>query len=230
VTEAGIWSRKFLAYEFSQPELLQRALTHRSKSSVNSERLEFLGDAVLGLVIAEALHEGQTGADEGSLSRWRASLVRKETLVQIAAELSLGDAIQLGSGESRSGGHHRESILADGLEAIFGAVFLDSSFQQAQELILRLYDSRLRNLPASEALKDSKTRLQEALQSAGHAVPVYEVENEEGPPHDRQFEVSCRLPNLNINTTGTGSSRRKAEQLAAADALTILNDGSNGSP
>jgi ribonuclease-3 len=227
VKTAGNWSRKYLAYEFSQPALLDRALTHRSKSATNNERLEFLGDAVLGLVIAAALHETQPDADEGDLSRLRASLVRKETLVEIAAEVSLGDAIQLGSGELRSGGHHRDSILADGLEAILGAIYLDSGLDQTRQLILRLYKRRLDNLPATETLKDPKTRLQEGLQSESHTVPVYEVENETGPAHDRHFKVSCKLEKLDIHTTGTGSSRRKAEQAAAADALTIFNDRKN---
>ena len=171
MTNTGTWSQKYLAYEFNTPALLERALTHKSKSAVNNERLEFLGDAVLGLVIADALHEAEPDASEGNLSRFRAALVRKETLAEIAAEIDLTLVLRLGSGESRSGGHQRDSILADGLEAVFGAVYLDSSFGRVQELILSLYETRLANLPAADDLKDPKTRLQEALQSTGYPIP-----------------------------------------------------------
>lgn len=224
------WSKKYLAYEFREPSLLERSLTHKSKSSTNNERLEFLGDAVLGLVIAEALHQVRPDSDEGSLSRHRAALVRRETLADIAADISLGGRMYFGGGELRSGGHQRQSILADGLEAIFGAIYLDGGFEQVRSVILGLYARRLDNLPESEQLKDSKTRLQEALQSAGHAVPVYKVENEAGPPHARSFRVSCVVHELTIYTLGSGTSRRKAEQAAAEEALLILNDGNNGIP
>ncbi|MDP6436877.1 MAG: ribonuclease III [Gammaproteobacteria bacterium] len=230
MTEPGVWSRKHLQYEFKQAELLARALTHRSRSDNNNERLEFLGDAVLGLVIADKLHKDLPDSDEGSLSRQRAALVRKETLADISGGAGLGDAMLLGSGESRSGGHQRTSILADGLEAVFGAVYLDGGFEAATRVILHLYGKRLEDLPESEALKDPKTRLQEALQSAGHAVPVYDVKSEEGPPHARNFEVVCTISGLDISTTGNGSSRRKAEQSAATEALNILNNGNSGSP
>lgn len=229
MTEPGDWSRKHLQYEFKQAELLARALTHRSRSDNHNERLEFLGDAVLGLVVAHELHKALPNSDEGSLSRQRAALVRRETLTDISKHAKLGDVLLLGSGESRSGGHQRASILADGLEAVVGAVYLDGGLDAATAVILRLYGDRLRKLPESEDLKDPKTRLQEALQSTGHAVPVYDVRSEEGPPHARRFEVVCTISKLGISTTGNGSSRRKAEQTAAAEALSILDNDDSGS-
>ncbi len=230
MTEPGVWSRKHLQYEFQQAELLAMALTHRSRSDENNERLEFLGDAVLGLVIADELQKALPDSDEGSLSRQRAALVRKETLADISVGAELGEVMLLGSGEARSGGHQRASILADGMEAIFGAVYLDGGFDAATRVILQLYGERLEKLPDSEELKDPKTRLQEALQSAGHAVPVYNAESEEGPPHARKFVCMCMISELNISTTGNGSSRQKAEQAAAAEALNILNNDKSGSP
>jgi ribonuclease-3 len=230
VTEPGSWSRKHLQYEFKQAGLLARALTHRSKSDNNNERLEFLGDAVLGLVIADELHKVLPESDEGSLSRQHSSLVRNETLADISAAVGLGDIMLLGSGDSRSGGHQRASTLADGLEAIVGAVYLDGGLDAATDVILRLYGSRLEDLPESDELKDPKTLLQEALQSGGREVPVYDVGHEEGPPHARSFVCVCTISELDISTTGKGSSHRKAEQAAAAEALNILNNDKSRSP
>lgn len=216
------WANQYLGYRFSDPGLLTQALTHKSRSENNNERLEFLGDAVLGLVIAEALYQVESIADEGALSRLRASLVRRETLAEIAVEMSLGDRLLLGSGEARSGGHHRQSIMADALEALIGAVFLDGGFDRCRDTVLAIYRSRLEDLPDVEAVKDPKTQLQERLQADGYAVPVYEVLGESGPPHARRFEVSCSVSELQLQATASGSSRRRAEQMAAARAIEQL--------
>ena len=222
---AGAWSRKQFGYQFSTDKLLELALTHKSFSSKNNERLEFLGDAVLGFVIAEALYLQETVADEGGLTRLRASLVKRETLAEIARSINLGKVMQLGVGESRAGSHQRQSILADGLEAVFGAVHIDGGYSAAKTVILRLFDERLASLPDLETLKDPKTMLQEALQAVGLPVPVYRVEHEEGPPHEREFDVSCHIEERSIRTSGRASSRRAAEQDAAAKALLLLGDG-----
>jgi ribonuclease-3 len=219
LTPADQWARKYLGYEFSHSALLEQALTHKSRSSYNNERLEFLGDAVLGLVVAENLFSRQQSADEGTLSRMRASLVRRETLADLAAELHLGDAMLLGSGEYRTGGQQRASILADGLEAIFGAILLDAGFATARTVILTIFASRLENLPDADQLKDSKTILQERLQAEALTVPVYTVISESGPAHAKVFEVMCCIEDLAIETVGKAKSRRIAEQVAAASAL-----------
>lgn len=213
------WASKYLGYEFSTPALLERALTHKSRSSLNNERLEFLGDAVLGFVIAEVLYAREQLADEGALSRMRASLVRGDTLAELAAELQLGDVILLGGGEYRTGGQQRRSILADGLEAVLGAILLDADYATARSIILNLFASRLASLPNVEDLKDSKTLLQERLQADSLAVPVYTVISEAGPAHARVFEVTCQIEAMGIETVGKGQSRRVAEQVAAANAL-----------
>lgn len=222
---AGAWSRKQFGYQFSTDKLLELALTHKSFSSKNNERLEFLGDAVLGFVIAEALYLQETAVDEGGLTRLRASLVKRETLAEIARSINLGKVMQLGVGESRAGSHQRQSILADGLEAVFGAVLIDGGNSAAKTVILRLFEERLASLPDLETLKDPKTMLQEALQAVGLPIPVYKVEHEEGPPHEREFDVSCHIEERSIRTSGRASSRRAAEQDAAAKALLLLGDG-----
>ena len=222
MSTAENWSRRKLGYEFSDPNLLELALTHKSHSSANNERLEFLGDALLGAVIASALFRQEVSVDEGMLSRLRASLVRRETLAEIAGETGLGDMLRLGSGEARSGGHQRQSILADSLEAVFGAIYLDGGFTAVRRVILGLYSARLADLPRSNALKDPKTLLQESLQGQGIDVPDYIVLSEEGPPHNRMFAVACRIPSLEIETRGVASSRRRAEQIAAAKAADLL--------
>jgi ribonuclease-3 len=224
VTPGENWSLKYLNYEFSLPELIRQALTHKSKSAGNNERLEFLGDAVLDLVISEALYQQEAAADEGVLSRLRAILVRRETLAKLAAELHLGDMLLLGSGEARSGGHQRQSIMADGLEAVFGAVFLDGGYAAVREVILNIYATRLATLPDAESLKDPKTVLQERLQAQAIGVPVYTVLSEEGPPHARKFEVMCRIEELQLEAKGAATSRKRAEQAAAVTVLEMLDE------
>lgn len=211
-----------LQHEFQSLSLLQQALTHRSASNTNNERLEFLGDAVLGLVIADALYARYPRATEGELSRLRATLVKKPTLAGIARELDLGEYLQLGSGELKSGGFRRDSILADALEAIIGAVYLDAGFGASAGLVQRLYRQRLQSLPDAAALKDPKTRLQEHLQSRRIELPTYNVVNVSGKAHAQTFEVECHILELDRTSHGRGSSRRKAEQSAAADMLREL--------
>ena len=221
--KALAWARTQLKYEFKDEDLLQQAITHRSFGAINNERLEFLGDSVLGHVMAEALFRRQIETDEGGLTRLRALLVRGKTLAEIARGLRLGDIMRLGSGETRGGDHQRDSILADGLEAVFGAILLDGGIEAVREVILRLYAERLESLPSTEELKDPKSRLQESLQGDGLPLPDYQVVREEGPPHDRSFEVICSINDLNIRTSGEGTSRRAAEQRAATAALAQLH-------
>jgi ribonuclease III len=217
------WLLKTLDYEFADPELLEKALTHRSATGHSNERLEFLGDAVLDFVISDAVYHRRPAANEGDLSRLRASLVNDRALAGLSAALGLGDHIKLGGGEKKTGGHRRASILADALEALFGAVYLDRGFGAAESLILRVYTDKLAGLPDSETLKDAKTRLQEYLQGRGHELPEYSVTDVSGKPHRRSFTVTCRLAALQLEATGTGSSRRVAEQLAAGEVLAIIS-------
>ncbi len=200
-------------FPFAQSELRDAALTHRSAGNQHNERLEFLGDAVLNFVIAEALYQALPKADEGALTRLRAHLVRGETLAEIAREMQLGMVIELGQGELRSGGHQRASIQADAFEALLGAIFLDSGFATVREQILQIYAGRLAALPDAETLKDPKTRLQELLQSQGCELPRYDVINESGPQHRKTFVVECRTSDVQV--VGRGGSRRQAEQAAA---------------
>ncbi|MEO8443405.1 MAG: ribonuclease III [Gammaproteobacteria bacterium] len=216
------WAGGSLGYRFEDEQLLDLALTHRSAGGASNERLEFLGDAALGLVIAEALHAAHADADEGTLSRLRARLVRRETLETIARELALGDLLHLGPGELRAGGHRRGSILANSLEAVFGAVFLDGGWDATRQVILKLLGERIAALDADEELRDPKTRLQEFLQAQGHALPVYAVERVSGAAHAQHFDVICRLPTPVLEVRGAGSSRRAAEQEAAEQALRAL--------
>ncbi len=209
-----------LAYRFQSPELLDVALTHRSATGGNNERLEFLGDAVLNLVIAAELYRRYPRASEGELSRLRASLVNKQTLASLARRLSLGDYLRLGSGELKSGGYRRESILADAMEALFGAVYQDGDFQACRQLILSLFDKQLTHLPDVSELKDPKTRLQEYLQARQRPLPIYSVLETSGEAHARRFKVECRIDKL--RTVAEGTSRRKSEQEAARKALELL--------
>ena len=211
-----------LGYPFQSPELLQLAVTHRSVGSPNNERLEFLGDAVLGSVIAKALFDRFPQAKEGQLSRIRASLVRRETLAEIARELELGDYLILGQGELKSGGHHRDSILADCVEAIIGAIQEDSDFAVAKQCVLTLFASRLTQADLGCAQKDPKTQLQEWLQANQLALPVYSVLETTGDPHDRYFTVECRVESCDVQIKGVASSRRLAEQIAARNVLQEL--------
>lgn len=222
MSESGRWSKQTLAYHFQNRSLLDQALSHRSAGGVNNERLEFLGDALLGMVVAETLYHTLPDADEGYLSRLRAHLVRKETLAEIAVEISLGEQIRLGAGELKSGGHRRASILANGLEAVLGAVFLDGGYGAARDVVVQLLRTRLGALPSHEKLKDPKTRLQEALQSNNRELPVYSIDAVSGQDHRQRFTASCRLPDARIHTTGDGRSRRQAEQAAAAAMIAVL--------
>lgn len=211
-----------LGYGFKSVQLLAQALTHRSASSCNNERLEFLGDAVLSCVISTELYNRFSEADEGSLSRLRASLVRGETLAAVARSLALGDYLRLGSGELKSGGFRRESILADAFEAIIGGIYLDGGIESARAFILRLFGERLDKASPVAAAKDPKTRLQEFLQSRRRALPTYTVLAVEGQAHAQKFRVSCEVEGLETAALGEGSSRRKAEQAAAREALKAL--------
>lgn len=215
--------QRALGYQFSNIALLTLALTHRSKGASNNERLEFLGDAILGFVAADLLYTEFDSAPEGHLSRFRASLVKKETLAELAREFSLGDHLLLGSGELKSGGFRRDSILADGVEAIIGAIYLDSSLDNARTFIEKCLAPRIANLSAENELKDPKTRLQEFLQARRLSLPVYAVTGTSGDEHDQQFEVSCTVEGLPQPSVGIGSSRRKAEQTAAEQALALLD-------
>ncbi len=207
-------------YQFKKDELLQQAMTHRSFSkNRNNETLEFLGDSILGLVISEHLYLRLEDATEGELSRIRASLVKEEALATVARDINLGDFLQLGSGELKSGGYRRASILSDAMEALFGAIYLDGGFEQCRKTILFLYDDYLVTLPSPGDLKDPKTTLQEYLQSHKHDLPEYEVIKTEGKSHDQTFTVECRIDAMSISTKGKGSSRKKAEQMAASRAL-----------
>lgn len=215
---------KALDYIFNNQDLFKEALTHRSASPVNNERLEFLGDSILNFVIAAELYDRYPDSPEGDLSRLRASLVKKEGLVKIANDLSLGDYLSLGSGEMKSGGHRRDSIQADAVEAIFGAVYLDSGFDACQKIILSLYQHQLDHAPDPATLKDPKTRLQELLQGRKLALPSYEVLDVSGKSHQQTFLVSCSIDELSVVTEGKASSRRKAEQKAALKAIDALNE------
>ena len=210
-----------LGYTFTDDALLRTALTHRSAAGTNNERLEFLGDSILNFVIAEALFEHYPKAREGELSRLRASLVKGDTLADAARAIELGDYLNLGSGELKSGGFRRDSILADALEALLAAVYLDSDFATCRALIRRLFGPQLAALPAADQLKDPKTRLQEALQARQQALPVYDVLAVSGEPHDQKFTVRCTIDN-GLVTVAEGASRRKAEQEAARQALRQL--------
>lgn len=207
-----------LGYQFNDQALLNQALTHRSLSGRNNERLEYLGDALLNFIVGAALYEVRPKAEEGALSRLRASLVREESLAQLARELQLGEVIHLGESELKSGGFRRDSILADAFEALLGAIYLDGGFAAAQDVGRRLFTALLESLPDPESLKDPKTRLQEWLQARSRPLPRYEVLQEEGPPHARRFHVSCALIDAELRTEAEAGSRRYAEQ-QAADAM-----------
>lgn len=208
-----------LGHGFRSGDLLEQALTHRSAGSANNERLEFLGDALIGFVIAEALLDAFSDADEGSLSRMRASVVKRESLARLARDLDLGTYLRLGSGELRSGGYTRDSILSDALEAILGAIYLDAGYDAAREVVLRLFREPLRLAGAQRGGKDPKTRLQELLQARKRPIPEYDVTDIGGTQHAQSFTVTCVLPDDRRASQGVGSSRRRAEQAAAAAML-----------
>jgi len=214
--------QRTLAYQFKNVSLLSQALTHRSKGSTNNERLEFLGDSILGFVAADLLYSQFQQSPEGHLSRFRASLVKKETLAELAREFSLGEYLRLGSGELKSGGFRRASILADAMEAIFGAMYLDGGLDHVRRLIERCLTTRLEKLSAEMDLKDPKTRLQEYLQARRLELPEYTVTETHGDAHEQEFEVQCTVAGLKKPVKGEGPSRRKAEQAAAQLALDLL--------
>ncbi len=212
-----------LTYQFQNPELLELALTHRSYGPVNNERLEFLGDAILGMVVADVLFKTHSGVSEGALTRLRAAVVRGETLADIATQLNLGEYIQVGSSEKKSGAIRRRSILADTLEAVFAAVYLDGGINEVIRVITELTSKTIANLPAADQLKDPKTQLQEWLQARSREIPEYEMVAESGADHAKEFVVVCKLAdNPDISFTASGSSRRRAQQQAAEDMLSHL--------
>jgi ribonuclease-3 len=211
-----------IGYDFKDESLIKLALTHRSKGGKNNERLEFLGDSIVNFVVAEALFHKFPDAKEGKLSRLRAGLVRGTTLAELGRDFDLGEFLVLGSGELKSGGFNRESILADAVEAIIGAIYLDAGMDVVTKHIHQWYGERLTELKMDGVLKDSKTRLQEYLQKSQDRLPVYEVTEVFGQAHDQKFKVSCRVEALPEVTLGVGSSRRIAEQNAAKKALKAL--------
>lgn len=227
---AGQWLRDKLGYECRDPALLEAALTHRSAGGAHNERLEFLGDAVLNCVVAKLVFSEFAAADEGDLSRFRSSLVSGASLAVIAAEIDLGSQLRLGSGELKSGGFRRASILADALEALFGAVYLDGGFDAAAGVVERLFIPRLDRLPSAAELKDPKTRLQEALQARGLPLPSYSVESISGEAHNQLFEVRCSVASLGLKVSANGPSRRRAEQAAAQLLLNALREAQQVSP
>ncbi|HEY5790615.1 MAG TPA: ribonuclease III [Gammaproteobacteria bacterium] len=216
----GLASR--LGHRFAEPALLEQALTHRSAGAPHNERLEFLGDALLGMVIAAELYARYPHAGEGELTRMRASLVRRETLAQVARELDLGGQLRLGGGELKSGGFRRDSVLANAVEALLGAIYLDGGYLAGREVLRRLFAARLDELPAAALAKDPKSRLQEFLQGRGRPLPEYRVVATEGADHRRRYTVECQVEGLPGTCVGTGSSRRRAEQEAASLALAAL--------
>jgi ribonuclease III len=211
--------RSLLPAALLEEGLLERALTHRSAGGHHNERLEFLGDAVLGLVIADALHQRLPQATEGDLTRLRAALVNRESLAELARVSGLEGQLTLGEGERKSGGHRRDSILADALEALIGASFAVAGFEEARRFVLAVFADRLADLPSAQSLKDPKTQLQERLQGRGEGLPEYRILEVSGPDHKRQFVAEVWLPGRAWGQRGEGPSRRRAEQAAAAAAL-----------
>jgi ribonuclease-3 len=213
---------KRIGYSFTEPKHLLQALTHRSAKGAHNERLEFLGDSILGFVIAESLFIKFPKHDEGDLTRMRSSLVKGVTLAEVGRDFKLGDYLILGPGELKSGGHRRDSILEDAVEAIIGAVYLDSNLATCKTLILSWFEQRLADIKPGNEQKDPKTRLQEYLQGRKIALPVYEVIDTSGQSHNQQFTVRCTTSILKAEVVTKGSSRRKAEQEAALQVLALI--------
>lgn len=211
-----------IGYSFQDESLAMLALTHRSKGTNNNERLEFLGDAVLSVVISESLYARFPEAKEGKLSRLRASIVKGETLTKVAQQLQLGDFLLLGSGELKSGGHKRDSILADSVEALIGAIYLEAGLEVTRARILAWFDTYLAKLSLTDSIKDPKSQLQERQQASGSRLPKYTVVSVSGPGNEQEFVVSCHIPELPEPLQASGSSRRYAEQAAAALVLDAL--------
>jgi ribonuclease-3 len=214
--------QKRLGHVFAEPQLLRQALIHRSYGQGHNERLEFLGDAVLNLAVSKLLFDRLSASDEGDLTRVRAHLVREASLHQTALALNLGALIRMSEGEAKGGGAHRPSILADAMEAVLGAVYLDAGMDAAQALVARLLGERMAQGSAEAWRKDPKTELQEQLQGRRLPVPAYRIVATRGQPHAQTFEVVCEVPSLNLNTHGEGNSRRNAEQQAARKMLALL--------
>jgi ribonuclease III len=210
-----------LNYTFNSPDLRERALSHRSVGARNNERLEFLGDGLVNLLIAELLYEHFPHAAEGELTRWRARLVSEPALAAVARELDLGEQLRLGPGELKSGGFRRDSILADAFEALVAAIYLDGGWDSCRRTVRNLFQDRLQEV-ANAQDKDPKTQLQELLQGKALALPVYELVNTSGADHARIFDVRCSIAALDIHADGRGGSRRAAEQAAAAAAIAQL--------
>ncbi|OGT38110.1 MAG: ribonuclease III [Gammaproteobacteria bacterium RIFCSPHIGHO2_12_FULL_37_14] len=213
---------KKLDYQFKQPKILKLALTHRSKGGEHNERLEFLGDAIVNFVIAEILYQQFSSATEGELSRWRATLVNRDTLGDLAKEFDLGRYLYLGPGEQRSGGNTRHSILSCTMEAVIGAVYLDGGFDAVRAKILSWYAPLLQSLSSAASHKDPKSQLQEYLQSRRLPLPLYKVDGTEGEAHQQLFTVSCQVEGVEKKSLGKGTSRRRAEQEAAQMMLEVL--------
>ena len=211
-----------IGHSFRDPFLLQTALTHRSHSFPNNERLEFIGDSILNAVIAQQLYIRFPDLPEGDLSRLRANLVRQDSLHRVANSLDLGTHLRLGEGELKSGGSSRPSILADAVEALFGAIWLDAGFDKAAEVVIHLYQSMLGAIEIGKPIKDAKTRLQEFLQGKRQPLPKYTLTATQGEAHAQQFRVACVIEPQGVRTEGQGSSRRAAEQMAAERALERL--------
>lgn len=214
-------SRK-LGYQFKNANLLKLALTHRSSADENNERLEFLGDSIVNCVIADALYQQFPHAQEGKLSRWRATLINRDTLGEVARSFDLGRYLFLGPGELKSGGHDRQSILSCSMEAIIGAIYLDAGFDVAKECILRWYENLLESISYETSQKDPKTQLQEILQRRHMNLPVYKVETVEGEAHQQEFVVSCMVDGVAEKAVGRGTSRRRAEQASAEAMLGMI--------
>lgn len=212
----------FAGHAFADPALLAQALTHRSAGAPHNERLEFLGDALVGQMVAEALYRRWPSADEGALTRARAELVRESALAGIARQLSLGDHIVLGPGELKTGGHRRDSILSDALEALVGAIHLDAGFERCRAVVMPWFEAAIAELPVGKVDKDPKTRLQEWLQGRQKPLPTYALLGESGEDHARIFQVRCSTADPAREAEGEGSSRRAAEQDAAARVLAAL--------
>lgn len=222
MSSRGDWAERYLHYTFKDPALLERALTHRSASRNNNERLEYLGDSFLSFVTARRLYDRRPMDDEGDLSRARAALVKQPTLAGVGLRLQLDAQMILGPGELRSGGAHRVAVIADAVEAVIGAVLLDGGTAAAEAVIDLLFAEEFANLPDAATLKDPKTRLQEWLQGNGFKLPIYGVQSVSGRDHEQTFVVTCTVEERNAHTTGRGSNRRYAEQEAAAAMLAVL--------
>jgi ribonuclease-3 len=215
--------QKNIDYHFSDVALLKQALTHRSANKNNNERLEFLGDSILGCVISQELYHRFPLVDEGQLSRLRSSLVRGQTLAKLAKSINLSETLLLGQGELKSGGFRRESIQADAFEAILGAIFLDSDYVTVSAVILKLYDELLSDASPDDSLKDFKTQLQELLQKKGHSLPIYELVKTKGQDHNAVFYVSCHIKEFNLSVEENAKSIKRAEQACAELILESLS-------